>query len=441
MMDFLELIQTRKSIRSFSDKTVSRALIEKVLSAATYAPTNCNQQLWNFTVIKESTTKERLIKEAASNTLLRRSPVVVVVSYDGWNYKEALQGGALAVGHMLLAAHHYGLGSMPMNSYGADTKVKKILNIPDNQTICCFVLLGYPDARAEHASLVPRRSVKEATHWNSFTPQQSISYEYDPEKWSKKDLIAHQKYYCRKTFLGKEMDIMSSYERELVRRELRSLKGPVHDYFSYDGAYLREFPSEVSLTTFDLCEETAAYTEAAAHLADQKVTTKVFGARDGGSRGIAASSSIFKNERIPHALRQQLYKNVRGELIIIARKRNLFLSFFFFVIQHIFGSDVRKTGIYTFFGPYRPLSLGRTLEELKTAGFKDLEWHGYFFFPALYEQIYQMFLQYRASEGSSYLHRERRSNIITKLISLVLRIQGFMRFGWLGSVVVIRCHK
>lgn len=442
-MELLQAIRSRKSVRSFSDKAVPRELVEKVIEVATHAPTNCNQQLWNFVVIEDATTKERLTKEAASSTLLRRAPVIVVVTYDGWNYKEALQGASLAVGHMLLAATEFGLGSLPMNSYGADSKVKKILNIPENQTICCFVLLGFSDERAQAAPMVPRRDFHETIHWGTFAATHHIPFSYNPEEWTRKDLISHQQFYCRKTVMGKEMDIVSDFERQLVRQELRTLNGSVHDILSYDGAYLREFPKTAVISASDLCPETAAYTEAAA--AQQKifVTSHVLGVESGGKQdvSIAASTVLFKLERIPASVRKEVYETARGELIIISRKQSLFLSAFFFTIKVVFGSDMRRTGIYTFFGPYKPLSVSCILKELRHAGFKNIQHSSYFALPAFFEQVYQMFLQYRASEGSSYLHREKRTDMITRLIAFLLRMQGLRRMGWFGSVVVIRAQK
>src|SRR3989344_1926545 len=422
MQDFLDVLHSRKSIRSFQPVPVPKEVVAKILNEAVCAPTNCNQQLWNFIVIEDASTKERLIKEAACNTLIRRAPVLIVVSYDNWNYKEAIQGGALAVGYMLGAATYYGVGSLPMNSYGSDKKVKKILNIPDNQAICCFVLLGYPDEKADTAKPVPRRDAKDITHRGKFMRRETPSFSYDPEDWSRETLIAHQKFYCRKTFLGKEMDIMSTYERELVRRELADLAGPVTDYMTYDGAYIREFPENVKLTTVDLCIETAEYTQAAAKLAQRSIEAKVLDPTNPPTAN-SLSTIIFKLERLPEDLRKQIYSNVNGELVIIARKKNLFLSTFFFIIRTVFGRDIRKTGIYNFFGPYKPLNLGRTLRELKQSGFQHLECRGYFLIPTFYEQVWQMFRQYIASDGSSYLHRERRDDVISKILDLIMKVQ------------------
>ncbi len=445
-MEFFELIKKRKSIRSFRKESVSAEILKKILEAATYAPSNCNQQLWNFIVIDDSEIKERLIKEAASNTLLRRAPVLIVLTYDGWNAKEAIQGASLALSHIVLAATELGVGSLPMNSYGADSQVKRILKIPENEKICCFVALGYPDEKAEAAPVVPRRPVEESLHYNFFARQVTPPFVYDPNAWSIEEIQAHQRYYCRKTFLGKEMDIMSEKERELVRKVMEFAQAPLVDFFSYDGAYIREFP-KVSTTFVDLTPETSEYTKAACESVAYTEQANFVTFDTFLSKKAKTVSIIYKLERIPDSFKQELFKKAHevlemdGELVIIARKSNVLLSFFFFFIKIVFGNELRKTGIYNFFGPYQPLSRTKTIQQLHTAGFTNISTQGYFPFPAFYEQVYQMFLQYRKSEGSSYLHREKRVTMISRLIATILKLQGMKRFGLLGSVIVIRCQK
>ncbi len=452
MKSFLEVLETRKSARSFLPKPIDHETLEKILTLATYAPTNCNLQLWNFIVIEDAETKEQLINEAASNTMLRRVPTILIVTFDGWNYKEAMQGASLAVGHILLAAHYYGLSAMAMNSYGADRKIKKILEIPDSEVICCFVTIGYPDERAESQPVVSRRPVNETIHWGRFKLRRRPPFTYNPNDWTLDDLKNHQKYYCRKTFLGKEMDIISDSERKIIREKLKEVSGPIFDFLSYDGSYLREFPREVKIISIDLTTETSRYTAAALelnHLNTSQFTHQVYNE----VRPLLAeprpktATFIFKLERISDVLKCEFLARAHaalddgGKLVIISRKSNLFLFFFFFIIKGLFGKDLRKTGIYSFFGPYKPLRLSFITRELKKLGFKNIQWSGYFFLPPFYEQAYQMLVQYIRSEGSSYLHRDRRDDVISRMLAGLMRAQGLRRVGWLGSVAVITCHR
>jgi coenzyme F420-0:L-glutamate ligase/coenzyme F420-1:gamma-L-glutamate ligase len=42
----LDLIQARRSIRRFSDRTIAREDLERLLEAARWAPSNHNRQPW-----------------------------------------------------------------------------------------------------------------------------------------------------------------------------------------------------------------------------------------------------------------------------------------------------------------------------------------------------------------------------------------------------------
>jgi nitroreductase len=57
-------IQKRRTVRDFSDRPVSRALIEDCLRAAGSAPSGANQQPWHFVAVSDPAVKHR-IREAA----------------------------------------------------------------------------------------------------------------------------------------------------------------------------------------------------------------------------------------------------------------------------------------------------------------------------------------------------------------------------------------
>jgi nitroreductase len=53
MMDALEAIQTRRSVRKYEKSEITDEIVEKLLSAAMSAPSAVNQQPWEFIVIKD----------------------------------------------------------------------------------------------------------------------------------------------------------------------------------------------------------------------------------------------------------------------------------------------------------------------------------------------------------------------------------------------------
>jgi len=454
-ISFKEVVKERKSVRRFSEKAPSLPLIKNIIELATYAPTSCNQQLWNFVVVTKKEIKDKLIQQAASSTIIARAPVVVVITYDNWNYKECIQNSSLAVGNLLLAATYFGLGSLPMNSFGNERIIKKILNIPPNQTICCFVLLGYPEEGKGIEPNVPRRPVEEVLHFETFSNpcRKAGTKGYDPKRWSVHDMIDHQKYYCRKTSLGKEMDLMHPLEREIVHQELKSLRGSILDLFSYDGSYLREFPAGTVITTTDLVPETSMYSEYAANLTapGRKIITRIIDLKQrqiNTSDKFDCSTLIYKLERFSPSLQHQILKTAHkyaekeGKLIIIARKSNIWYNSFYYAIQKLFGDDVRKTGIYSFFGGYKPLNISDTIRMLRRSGWNKVKIKTYFTIPPFLDQAAQMYFQYRKSGGTTYLHRHRIDNFITRSINKIINWQSKLsHHTCIGSLIVITAKK
>jgi nitroreductase len=449
-MNFLNLVKTRKSIRSFSDKKVDKKTIEKILEFGTYAPTTCNQQLWNFIVIEDSKVKDRLINHAASNTLIKKAPVIIIVTYDGWNYKEAIQNSSLAVENILLGANYCGLGALAMNSYGSDSKIKRILDIPNSETICCFIALGYPDSRAKKASLIPRRNISEVIHWSKFHKRTKPPFVYNPNVWTLKNLKDHQDYYCRKTFLGKQMDLYSPFEKKLIHKILSNSKGTFSDLMTYDGCYLSEFPNE-KIFTFDLSEEVMQYTKESLKInnVEGNFIHKIYNPLDLNllkNQNISNITLLYKAERLSNRLLNRVVEqsystlDMDGKIIIISRRKSFLFNLFYKTIKLLFGNDVRKTGIYTFFGPYKPIESKKLKRILKKQGFRYIKERKYFLIPPFFDQALQMYLQYKKSSGSSYLHRVRIENFLTKFLSFILKSQGIRRSRF-GSISVLEAIK
>jgi nitroreductase len=59
----LDFLLTRRSIREFSQREISRATLERLIQAATSAPSNTNRQPWRFAVVT-SAAKKRAIAHA-----------------------------------------------------------------------------------------------------------------------------------------------------------------------------------------------------------------------------------------------------------------------------------------------------------------------------------------------------------------------------------------
>ena len=50
-MDVYEAVTSRRAVRGFTDKPVSRAVLDRVLAAAAWSPSGSNLQPWNIYVL------------------------------------------------------------------------------------------------------------------------------------------------------------------------------------------------------------------------------------------------------------------------------------------------------------------------------------------------------------------------------------------------------
>ena len=181
--DTLASIRDRRSVRHFTDQTVSDDDLRTVLEAANQAPSAHNQQSWRFLVLrgeKKHGLVELVNQRAAdfprpSCILLRMAsraivsaPVVVAVANTGELIRRGaelfhvdknaaldffrtmeIQSSAAAVQNLLLAATSLGLGSVWLGIlYLIKDEVLSYLGEPEGEFMA-VIPLGYPSKLTE----------------------------------------------------------------------------------------------------------------------------------------------------------------------------------------------------------------------------------------------------------------------------------------------------
>ncbi len=172
-----QYMNTRRSLRDFSDKPIPKVVLENLIKTASTAPSGANKQPWTFCVITNKTLKAQ-IREAAEKEefenystrmseewlrdlahlgtdwrkpFLEIAPALIIVfrkSYDIVNEEKHLnyyvnESVGLACGFLLQAIHELGLVSLthtpsPMNF------LTNILNRPSNEKPFLLIPIGYP---------------------------------------------------------------------------------------------------------------------------------------------------------------------------------------------------------------------------------------------------------------------------------------------------------
>lgn len=151
MGNLLKEIEQRRAFRALDEKKVPEEIINRIMTAATYAPSCSNNQSWRFLV---ATTDEALnkIRDALSggNYWMKKAPVLVVVATkpdfdcqlsDCREY--AFFDCGLAVENLMLQAFAEGLYAHAVAGYDP-LKVKQAFGIPDEFIIITLVAVGYP---------------------------------------------------------------------------------------------------------------------------------------------------------------------------------------------------------------------------------------------------------------------------------------------------------
>ena len=113
--DLLDLIKTRRSVRSYKADPVPADLLDAVLEAGTFAPTGGGHQSPVIVAVTDPGTRERLRRLNAA--VMGRdtdpyydAPVIVVVLADGGR-GTFVEDGSCVLENLMLAAHALGLSS------------------------------------------------------------------------------------------------------------------------------------------------------------------------------------------------------------------------------------------------------------------------------------------------------------------------------------------
>lgn len=147
-MEFIDVIRSRKSVRSYKNEDVEEEKLKQILEAARLAPSWANKQCWRYIIVND---KEKIQKLASGiiNSWMKSAKIVVVACADPKNSGTRnemdyyLVDVAISMQHLVLAATDLGLGTCWIGGFD-ETKVKKILEIPEKIKVVAMTPVGYP---------------------------------------------------------------------------------------------------------------------------------------------------------------------------------------------------------------------------------------------------------------------------------------------------------
>lgn len=144
------LFTKRVSIRKYQNRPVEQEKIEQMLRAAMAAPSAANQQPWEFYVVTDPDTIQKLSHCTPYTGPARRAPLVFVVCNRNNTIAAhmAQQDMGAAVQNLMLQAVMLDLGTVWMGiapGKPSMDNVRAIIDMPETLDPFCLVACGYPD--------------------------------------------------------------------------------------------------------------------------------------------------------------------------------------------------------------------------------------------------------------------------------------------------------
>ena len=154
MNDMLKMIQSRKSIRKYSQEPIPENELKEILKTGFSAPSGGNMQPWRVVVVKDQTRKDLLAVAALGQSFIAEAPVLLVVCavpYESAErYKErgatlyTLQDTAALTQNILLASHALGYATCWIGAFNED-EVSKIVKVPEGMRPVSMIPIGRAD--------------------------------------------------------------------------------------------------------------------------------------------------------------------------------------------------------------------------------------------------------------------------------------------------------
>lgn len=160
----IEVIKSRRSVRSYKPDEVPLEDIQLLLEAARWAPSGKNGQPWKFAVIAQD---KQIIDKISNLSIYKRwiqtAPCLIVVFLDK-NLMYDRQKDTMAIGaaiqNLMLAADELGIGTCWLGEIlKEENEIKELLAAPENLELMAIITVGYPERKAP---VTKRRELNES---------------------------------------------------------------------------------------------------------------------------------------------------------------------------------------------------------------------------------------------------------------------------------------
>ena len=147
---FFDVVKERRSIRSFNDTKVDKAIIKKIIEICDMSPSAGGLQSFEIYQVDDLEMKKQIVKAAMDQEFIADAPLLLVFcanpnrsSQYGTRAKLfSIQDATIAGSYAQLTASALGLSSVWVGAFN-EQKVSKILGLSDNIIPITLLLIGY----------------------------------------------------------------------------------------------------------------------------------------------------------------------------------------------------------------------------------------------------------------------------------------------------------
>ena len=163
-------IQTKHSIRTFTNQPIADAEAQRILEAGRRAPSGYNSQPWYFIAIRDHDMLQKIATIGRSTKHVAGAAMCVLIlspdrETDFW--RNLFDAGQAAT-YMMLAAHELGIGSCPGTVYHPDT-ARELLGFPDDWKPYVLISFDYPAETMERpAKAGGRKPFENVVRWEQW---------------------------------------------------------------------------------------------------------------------------------------------------------------------------------------------------------------------------------------------------------------------------------
>lgn len=175
-MDVTECIQTRRTIRKYSNKEVEWDKIATILDAGRLAPSAGNLQNWKFISVDDPEKKQALAAASLQQDWIAEAHTLIIIiaeplkaeRYYGLRGERlyTIQNCAAAAENMILQAHSLGLGTAWIGAFEEES-VKRTLGLPDEVRPQIILTIGYAAETVEKPAKFPLESITYLNSWHN----------------------------------------------------------------------------------------------------------------------------------------------------------------------------------------------------------------------------------------------------------------------------------